>query len=99
MTIKGKNYKVVFRRGRPLTKVVLIGMILICTVALVAIQFVIAAEKDRLEAGKASALTQEQEKNQLENKLDKLGSQEGIVEIAGDELGLHDPDKIIVETE
>ena len=99
MTIKGKKYKVVFRRGRPLTKVVLIGMILICTVALVAIHSAIAREKDRLDASKAAALTQEQEKNELENKLDNLGSQEGIVNIAGEELGLHDPDKIIVETE
>ena len=36
MTVKGKKFKIVFRCGRPLTKIVLIAMIVICTVAMVA---------------------------------------------------------------
>lgn len=99
MTVKGKKYKVVFRRGRPLTKVVLIAMILICIVAMVAIQSAIARERDRLADNKAAAQAQQQAQSELQNKIDHLGSQEGIVQIAGEELGLHDPDKIIVETE
>ena len=99
MTISGKKYKVVFRRGRPLTKVVLIGTIAICTVALIAIGIAIGGERDRLNDGKAAAATQQQENQDLHNKIDQLGSQQSIIDIAGDELGLHDPNKVIVDTE
>lgn len=99
MTIKGKNVKIVFHRGKPLTKAVLIGTITLCTVALVAIRINLDKEQARLEAAREQAIAQEQTRTELTVKLDQLGSQEAIVEIAGQELGLYDPDTIIVETE
>ncbi len=99
MTIQGKKFKIVFYRGKPLTKVVLIAMITLCTVAMVAIRINIDKEQARLEASKAAAIAQEQENHDLKDKTDRLGSQEGILEIAGEELGLYDPDTIIVDTE
>ena len=99
MTIRGKKFKIVFHRGKPLTRVVLIAMITLCTVAMVAILINITKEQARLEAGKAAAIAQEQENQDLKDKTDRLGSQEGILEIAGEELGLYNPDTIIVDTE
>lgn len=99
MTVKGKNYKVVFRRGRPLTKVLLIVAIVLCSVALITISIAIGNEKLRLELGKAAAATQQRENQDLHSKIDQLGSQQSIEDIAGEELDLHDPNKIIVETE
>ena len=97
--VKGKKYKIVFCQAKPVTKIVIIVSILLCTLALLVIHSAIVREQARLEAAKAAALAQEQEQNELQDKIDHLGSQEGIVDIAGDELDLHDPDKVIVETE
>lgn len=99
MTINGKNHKVVFRPGRPLTKVVLLITIVLCTVALLVIHSSVSAEKERLAKSRATAIAREQEKEAVQEKIDKPGSVEGYVEIAGDELGLYDPDTVIVETE
>lgn len=99
MTIKGKKFKVVFRRGRPLTKVVLIAMITLCTVALVAIGININKEEARLKTAKATAFTNEQEKENLNERINQLGSDESIKDIAAEELGLYPDGTIIVDTE
>ena len=99
MTIKGKKFKIVFRRGKPLTKIVLAAMLAVCIVAMVVIRANIARERERLAASEAKAKAQVQKQDELQDKIDKVGSQEGIVDIAGEELGLYDPDTIIVETE
>ena len=67
--------------------------------ALVTIHSVIEGEQRRLEAGKAAAFAQEQKRDEFQNKIDKLGSQDSIQDIAGEELGLYPPDTTIVETE
>ena len=54
MTIQSKNFKVVFHCGKPLTKVVLIAMITVCTITMVALRINIGKEKARLEAAKAA---------------------------------------------
>ena len=99
MTIKGKNFKVIFRRGKPLTKVVLIAMITLCTVALVVIWSKIDKEKDRLKRAEDVAVEQKLDNDELQDKIDSLGSQDSIVDIAGDELGLYPDGTVIVETE
>lgn len=99
MTAKKPKIKIVFRHGKLLTKVVLLITIVLCTVALIAIHSVMESEKARLDLARAAAFKQEQERDDVQGKIDRLGSQDGIVEIAGDELGLYDPDTVIVETE
>ena len=99
MTIANKKCKVVFRKGRPLTKVVLMITIILCTVALLVIHSSISAEEERLSKHRAIAFKREQEQEAVRGKIDKLGSVEGYVDIAGEELGLYHPDTIIVETE
>ena len=99
MTIKGKKFKIVFRRGKPLTKIVLAAMLAVCIVAMVVIRANIARERERLAASEAKAKAQVQKQDELQDKIDKVGSQEGSVDIAGEELGLYNPDTISVETE
>ena len=99
MTAKKPKIKIVFRHGKLLTKLVLLVTIVLCTVALIAIHSVIENEKTRLDLARASAFAQEQERDDVQGKIDRLGSQEGIVEIAGDELGLYPPDTTIVKPE
>lgn len=96
MTIANKKCKVVFRKGRPLTKVVLMITIVLCTVALVVIHSSISAEEERLSKQRAIAFKREQEQEAVQEKIDKLGSAEGYEEIAGEELGLYHPDTIII---
>lgn len=99
MTIKGKKYKIVFRPGRPLTKVVLIAMITLCTIALVVIGSNVSKEKKRLKSAKATAVAQEQEKQDLTTKIDQLGSDDSIRDIAAEELGMYPEGTVIVDTE
>ena len=67
-----------------------------CLLVLHALQLDAEAEK---EAWRQEAIKQEQEQNKLEDKLNNLGSQEGVEDIAKDELGLVDPDTIVVQPE
>jgi len=99
MAARKQKTKVVFRSGRPLTKVVLLITIVLCSVALLTIGGAIQKERARLKANKAAAFAAEQEKDKVQSQIDRLGSQESIEEIAGEELGLHDPDKIIIDPE
>lgn len=99
MAARRQKVKIVFRRGRPLTKVMLLITIVLCSAALLTIGSVIRKEQNRLETKKHAAFAAEQEKEDLQDKIDRLGSQESIEEIAGDELGLHDPNKIIIDRE
>ena len=73
-----------------------IGLSVVCLLVLHSLQLDAEAEK---EAWRQEAIKQEQEKNKLEDKLDNLGSQEGVEDIAKDELGLVDPDTIVIQPE
>ncbi len=99
MTANGQKIKVVFRKGKPLTKVVLLVMIVLCTVVLLVIHSSVSEEKARIARTRNEIITQQQNKNSFQNKIDKLGSAEGYVDIAGEELGLYHPDTVIVDTE
>ena len=97
MAARKPKTKIVFRRGRPLIKAVLLITIILCSVALLTIGNVILKEQSRLEASKASAFAAEQENDDMQDKIDRLGSQDSIVDIAGEVLDLHDPNKTIVD--
>ena len=81
MDARQQKTKIVFRRGRPLTKIVLLITIILCSVALLTIGGAIRAEQARLKANKAAAFAAEQEKDNLQDKIDRLGSQESIEEM------------------
>ena len=99
MAAKKQRPKIVLRWGRPLIKIVLLITIVLCSVALLTIGSVIRKEQARLEANRKDAFAAKQDNEDLNDKIDRLGSQESIEEIAGDELGLHDPNKVIIDPE
>ena len=97
MTINGQKCKVVFRKGKPLIKVVLLITIVLCTVALIMIYNSITTQRNRLAESRQQAVSEQRENQEIQQDIDQLGSHESIIEIAGDHLGLHEPGTIIVE--
>ena len=93
------RFRLVYKRSKPLTKIVVLCAIVLSMVTLLAIrQQLLDAQalKDSLN-DKAAQL--EQENGQLEDKIDGLGSVDSVEQIAKDELGLVDPDTVIIEPE
>ena len=91
--------RLVYKRSKPLTKIVVLCAIVLSMVTLLAIRQQLLdtqALKDSLK-DKASQL--EQENGQLEDKIDSLGSIDSVEDIARDELGLVDPDTVIIDPE
>jgi cell division protein FtsB len=93
-TTKGK-YKFVFRRGRTLTKVALLGVIVLSSVALIAISNAKARSAERLENNRNQAIEEELRQNQYNDNLNNLGSSDYIGDIANSELNLDNPGSII----
>ena len=58
-----------------------------------------AAPSPALTAEEAQAIALEQENSRLQQAIDQLGTIQGIAYIAKEQLGLVDPDTIIIEPE
>lgn len=91
------KYKIVFRPGSPLTKLALLGVIVLSTVALIAIHCAIDRSQAKADALRQQAAAEEREQNKLKDKIDSLGSTDSVIDIAGDELGLVPPDETIYD--
>lgn len=95
-TTPKRKYKIVFRQGKALTKLALLGVIVLSTVALIAIQGATARSEERLNNSRNEAIHQELRQDQIQNNQDNLGSPDSIGDIANSELGYEDPDTIIL---
>lgn len=94
-----KTVKMEVRPASNILKIILIVLIMFSIVALVALRWVhngILAEIDELK-GEASGL--EHANQVLEQKTEELGSVQSIQDIAKEELGLVDPDTILIDPE
>lgn len=94
-----KNVKVEVRPASNILKIILILLILFSIVALVALRWVhngILAQIDELK-DEASGL--EYANAELDRKKEEIGSVQSIQDIAKEELGLVDPDTIIIDPE
>lgn len=94
-----KRVRLVYRKSSPLTKAVVLSAIILSTAALLTIRLTLGATEDRINALKDQAAALEQSQQQLEDKINNQGSLEGVKDYAEDELGLVDPDTVIVEPE
>lgn len=88
------KFKLVYKPGKTLTKVALLGVIVLSTVTLIALHAAIDRSEAQREAMRAEAAALEQKNNELENRID---SGVDVEQIAGEELGLVDPDKVIFD--
>lgn len=89
--------KLVYRPGKTITKVALLGVIVLSTVALITIHSAISSNEKRLESNRSQAIGLEQENSDLERKKNELGSKDSVIEIAEEELGLVDKDTVILD--
>ena len=99
----GKNplsaIKLVYRRSRPLTKIVVLAAVVLSILALMALRSAILTTREKTEDLRAQAIELEQENSRLEQYIEELGTIRGIIRIAQEKLGLIEPDSIIIQPE
>lgn len=88
-----------FRHSRPLTKIVVIAAIVLSTAALLTLRLAQNHIEAETEAMLAEAARLEQENDELTEKIGELGSVQSVEDIAQEELGLVNPDTIIIKPE
>lgn len=96
---KKEKTKLVFRSGSNLLKAAVLVLLVVSIVALLAIRSELLYAKSRAEDMRQQAAQLEQENADLEEKIENLGSVEGVIEIAQEELGLVAPDTVILTPE
>ena len=87
---------------KPGSRATIIAVTIAVTIALAALLVLYSVTMDaqaRAEQWRAQAQQLEQENKALEDKIDNLGTLDGIKDIAKEELGLVDPDTIIITPE
>ena len=94
-----KNVKVEVRPASNILKIILIVLILFSIVALVALRWVHDGILDQIDNLKDEASGLEYANEVLEQKTEELGSVQSIQDIAKEELGLVDPDTILIDPE
>ena len=92
-----RRVKLVFCRSHPMIKVVALCTVVLSILALLGLQGAITASRENTAALMEQADALEQKNQDLEQFIDELGTVQGIERIAEDELGLVDPDTIIIE--
>ena len=88
--------RLVYQRSSTLTKVLVLVAVVLSTVTLLGLRSVILEIKAQNAALLDQAARLEQENEKLEQKIDSLGSLDSVIEIARDELGLEDPDTVVL---
>lgn len=94
-----KKVKVEVRPTSNILKLILILLILFSIVALVALRWVHGGILAQTDAMKEEASGLEHANEVLEQKMEELGSVQSIQDIAQEELGLVDPDTILIDPE
>ena len=90
--------RLVYRRSSTLLKAVVLGTIVLCTVAVVCLTAFTVSEKHQQEQLRQEAAALEQENQELKDRISILGSVESVKQIATEILGLVDKDTVIFET-
>lgn len=96
---RGGRIRLVFRRSRPLTKCVVLAMVLLCTAALLSVRIAVTEANAQTEALRARSAALEQKNDELTQRIAELGTVQSVVRIAQEELGLAFPDTIVFKPE
>ncbi len=96
---KTGKFKVKLRSAPVKLKAVLIVLIVLSTAALVALRWVHNGIQAETQRKTEQAAAMEGENADLQEKIDNIGSVQSIRQIAQDELGLADPDTILIHPE
>ena len=92
-----RNIKVEYARSHPLTKVVVIALILVCMAALITLSWSGSQLRREIAQLRQEAAELAAENADLKQKIDYLGSLAGVENIAQEELEMVDPDTIIID--
>lgn len=88
-----------FRKGKPVMKVALLAVLVLCITALLILRGALLKTQAETEKLRAEAAALERENSKLVQYIDELGTVQGIMRIAQEKLGLVEPDTIIFNTE
>lgn len=91
--------RLVYRRAPTILKCVLLGMLVVGTLALTVLRFSLLEAKEQTEDLRNQAAVLEQENRELERSISQLGTVQSVTELAGKLLGLVDPDTVIFQPE
>lgn len=94
-----KKVKVEVRPASNILKIILTILILFSIVALIALRWVHNGILTQIDDLKEEASELEHANEELEQKTQELGSVQSIEDIAQEELGLVDPDTILIDPE
>ncbi len=94
-----KKVKVEVRPTSNILKIILTVLILFSIVALIALRWVHNGILTQIDDLKEEASELEHANDELEEKTQELGSVQSIEDIAQEELGLVDPDTILIDPE
>lgn len=94
-----QNIKLVFRRSRTLTKLVVLAVVVLSTVTLLALGSAIIKERNRMESSRDEAIALEQENERYQQYIKELGTIQGLLRIAREKLGLIEPDNLVIQPE
>jgi cell division protein FtsL len=91
--------RLTYRRTNNVTKMAVAVAIVACIVTLVTLRLSMTALQNRTEDLRQKAGVLEEANQDLNNKISDLGSAKSTVEIAEEELGLVQPDAVVIQTE
>ena len=93
-----KRFRFVYRRSSNLVKCVVLATIVLCMVTLITLGIFTAKERQREEQLRKQAALMEEENQALRDKIQQIGTPQGLIRYALEELGLVDPDTIIFDS-
>ena len=99
MKVPKGTVKVEVRPASNILKIILIILILFSIVALIALRWVHNGILTQIDELKEEASGLEYANEELDQKTEELGSVQSIQDIAKEELGLVDPDTVIIDPE
>ena len=91
------RFQLQYRRTSTLNKVVVTVAIVLSSMTLVTLRLAHWEAEEKLADLRQQAAAMDQRNNELRQNIDELGTTDSIREIAREELGLVDPDTIIIE--
>lgn len=97
--MESKNFRIVFRRGSLALKLAVLAVVVLSIAALLLVWLYKQDAQREYEKLRQQAVEYEQANSRLRQAMDKLGTIGGIAYIAKEQLGLVDPDTIIIEPE
>ena len=94
-----RRIQIEVRSSKPIMKILVIVVIVLSMAALITLRLAQDRIEQQTAAMREEAAILEQENEELQEKIDNMDNVEGVQQIAEDELGLVDPDTVVIKPE